>query len=99
MLWMFVTLLLCSFAYATTNDAIKYYTFDTVNISGNTIYNLTGSSDITNSGAIPSAGKLNEAFVYDGDNDFMTIPYSAVYDITTNSLSMCSWVNNIDGVS
>jgi len=78
---------------ALTDDILVYYSFDNSDISGNTVNDLfLPAYDATNNGSTTGvAGKLNEAFDFDGSNDNILIPTTDTFDMDSN-FSITAWV-------
>jgi len=79
--------LVSSFAFATLDDAELYYSFDNSTLTGNNPGDISGNNNNgTNNGAtIGVPGKLEEAFSFDGVNDWLDTNYDlgTVWTINT----------------
>lgn len=77
------------------SSGISRWTFDTADISGSTAVDSWGSNDGTISGATTGvAGELNEAYSFDGTDDYVSIPNIGLS--SASSFSLSAWVN-LDG--
>ena len=57
------------------NGLVGYWTFDGSDISGSTVYDLSGNGNNgTNNGATPTIGKLGQALKFDGSSSYVNIP-------------------------
>lgn len=85
-----VMILLSSFVFGALNDAYLYYSFDDGNLTGSDPDDLSGNGrDGTNNGATTGvAGKINEAFDYDGTGDYVSVPTIS----KTAVGSVCHWI-------
>ena len=59
-----------------------YYTFDS------DASDSVGSVDGTVSGATNTTGKINNGYLFDGSNDYITIPASATNNLSTGTISL-----------
>jgi hypothetical protein len=81
-----------------TNGLVGYWTFDgkntswtsntTNDISGN---NNTGTMTNMSTTTTPVAGKSGQAFSFDGDSSFISVPHSASLDVSS-AYTFSSWV-------
>lgn len=80
------------FGLINKDDSKLYYSFDNSNITGSNPLDLTGNIGTgTTTGATTGAtGIINEAFLYDGDGDYVQTP--AFTDSLTNTY--CVWFNS-----
>ena len=91
---MLIVLLSVGLVSSALDDAELYYSFDDDDLSGSNPLDLSGNSyTATNNGATTGiTGKLNEAFNYDGSNDYVETTYSR----TNEQLpyTYCVWVTD-----
>lgn len=76
LLLIFMACVLASSAYAATDDAIAYISFNNVSFSGNEIADLSGNGYTAyNHGTTYVQGKLGDARSFDGSNDWINLEY------------------------
>jgi len=90
---MIMIILLSSLASAVLNDAELYVSFDDDDLSGSNPTDFSGNDySITNNGATTGAtGKINEAFSFDGSNDYLEVDTTGMP--TTSEISVSVWQN------
>lgn len=83
-----------SIVSATTNDAIIYYSDDDTDLTGTTIADISGvtvyDGTLVNGVTTGTTGIINEAFTFDGLNDYVDTNY-----VTTSSLvdfTISTWI-------
>lgn len=78
-------------------DLDAMYTMDSADISGSVLTDVTGSgNDMTISGAVGAAGKLNECLSFDGIND-RVFGYNTAATMGANTWSAIGWVKTGGG--
>lgn len=101
LVWTVVLLLFAITANAAVNDAVAYYSFDTSDVSGTTLYDISGGTtynftcaNFVDSGCGTGIGKLGQASYFDGTDDDMdlTLYYPALG--ATFGLSFWIYVND-----
>ncbi len=69
-----------------------YYTFDNDNLTGSTVRDMSGPEryDATNVTAKTGyTGRVEEAFYFDGDDDYLTVP---AMNLNSNTVTMTAWI-------
>ena len=80
-----------AFAQFVTDDLASYWSFDDSTISGETVKDIEGGNDGTiNGDPEVVAGKLNEALKFNGEDDYVEIPASAINDLAEGTIE--AWV-------
>lgn len=81
-----------------TKDLIGMWSFDgkDINWGTNTAYDRSSPNNngvITNlsTSTSPTIGKVGQALNFDGSDDYINVPYNAVYNVTTG-LTLAAWV-------
>jgi hypothetical protein len=92
-----VAILCSSFAFGALDDAELYYSYDNADLTGNDPEDISGNGrDGVNNGATTGvAGKINQAFDFDGTNDDVTVP--ALFSGQT-AFTFCTW-SEADSIS
>ena len=103
----FAMIMLVGMVNATTNDAIGYYSFDDADYSAPTVIDIsgTGNNGTNTGGATTGAtGKINEAFNFDGSNDYISLETGLspedndfTYNFWFNTTSTTADIRNILG--
>jgi hypothetical protein len=97
-IFVLLTLLISSFAFADlTTDNALYYSYDDADLTGDDPDDISGNGrDGTNNGATTGvAGKINQAFDFDGANDDVTVP--SLFSGQT-AFTFCTW-SEADSIS
>ena len=75
------------------DSIIGYWTMDSVDISGTTIFDKSGNNNWGiihgNPGIVP--GKIHEALSFDGVDDYVLVPHSSELNIT-NKITISAWI-------
>ena len=80
-----------AFAQFVADDLASYWSFDKNTISGKTVKDIKGGNDGTiNGDPEVVAGKLNEALKFNGEDDYVAIPASAINDLAEGTIE--AWV-------
>ncbi len=93
LVWILTFILLTFSSFAVLTDADLYFSFDDANNTGSNPDDISGNgNDGTNNGAtIGVAGKLLEAYDYNGSNEFVSYPVLGIFDGSTN-YTINSWI-------
>jgi hypothetical protein len=75
-----------------TTGLVGHWTLDTADISGTTVLDTSGNGhNGTITGATGAAGKINQALLFDGSSNYITVPG---LDLTgTNVITVSFWLN------
>lgn len=75
-----------------TDGLVSYWTFDAADVDGNILKDVAGTNDGTINGSPqPVPGKLNEAFAFTGDEDYIDCGSDASLSVTSG-LTVEGWV-------
>jgi hypothetical protein len=86
-----IVLCMASFAAAGLQDGlVAHWTFDEG--SGTIAYDSAGNNDGTIYGATWTTGKLDDALIFDGNNDYVQIPNNQSQQISTNQITVSAWI-------
>ena len=79
------------------NGLVGYWTFDGSDISGSTIYDLSGNGNNgTNNGATPTIGKLGQALQFDGSSSYIDITGSSGVADNLPAMTVSAWIKTTD---
>jgi hypothetical protein len=83
---------------ALIDNLVSYYKLDET--SGTTVEDAYGSNDGTNDGAtVNVAGKINTAYDFDGDNDYVDTNVEPVISSGGDDFSVSMWFKTTDNTA
>ena len=80
------------------NGLVGYWTFDGSDISGSTVYDLSGNGNNgTNNGATATIGKLGQALSFDGSTNYVDTGITSETPFSNTTFAISAWIKCHNG--